>query len=49
MENELNGFCTWDELSDAEIQFYTLKENDRELNMEIFKCPIVNQFDCRQR
>ena len=39
IEKELNGYCTWDELSDAEKFFYVLKEKDSELDAEYFGSP----------
>jgi len=47
MEKEQFGFCTWDELSDAEQFFYVLKEKDAELDAEYFGSPkhIIERFD----
>lgn len=47
IENELNGFCTWGELSDAEQFFYVLKEKDSELDAEYFGNPkhIIERFE----
>lgn len=47
IEKELMGFCTWDELSDAEQVFYAIQENDKELNAELFGNPrhIIERFE----
>ena len=36
MEQERFGFWTWDELSEDEKIFYAIKENDKDLNKEVF-------------
>ena len=36
MEKELNGYCTWDELSINEQAFYAIQERDREIDKEVF-------------